>query len=136
MTQSESERLARFLAHSGIASRRHAEELIAAGRVQVNGIVVTSQGTRIHPERDEVRVDGTVVQQATEHVYVLLHKPVGYVCTMHDPQRRPTVLDLLPAEWCRAALPRPPWRPCTEASSSPKATGEPPRVTTPPPLPR
>ncbi len=96
--QGESERLARFLAHSGITSRRHAEELISAGRVQVNGIVVTSQGTRIHPGCDEVRVDGTVVREATEHVYVLLHKPVGYVCTMHDPQRRPTVLDLLPAE--------------------------------------
>ncbi len=89
--QGESERLARFLAHSGITSRRHAEELISAGRVQVNGIVVTSQGTRIHPGCDEVRVDGTVVREATEHVYVLLHKPVGYVCTMHDPQRRPTV---------------------------------------------
>ncbi len=93
--QGEGERLARFLAHSGIASLRHAEELISAGRVQVNGIVVTSQGTRIHPGRDEVRVDGTVVRQATEHVYVLLHKPVGYVCTVHDPQRRPTVLDRL-----------------------------------------
>jgi len=98
MTQSEGERLARFLAHSGIASRRHAEALIAAGRVQVNSIVVTSQGTRIRLGQDEVRVDGTVVHQAPEHVYVLLHKPMGYVCTMRDPQRRPTVLDLLPAE--------------------------------------
>ena len=98
MTQLEAERLARFLAHSGIASRRHAEALIAAGRVQVNGVVVTSQGTRVRPGQDEVRVDGKAVHQAIEHVYVLLHKPVGYVCTMHDPQRRPTVLDLLPAE--------------------------------------
>jgi len=98
MKQQEGERLARFLAHSGIASRRHAEALIAAGRVQVNGIVVTSQGTRVRPGQDEVRVDGTVVHKAPEHVYVLLHKPEGYVCTMHDPQRRPTVLDLLPAE--------------------------------------
>jgi 23S rRNA pseudouridine2605 synthase len=96
-SEGEAERLARFLAHSGIASRRHAEELIAAGRVQVNGVVVTSQGTRIRPGQDEVRVDGKVVHQPTKHVYVLLHKPVGYVCTMHDPQRRPTVLDLLPA---------------------------------------
>ena len=96
--EGETERLARFLAHSGIASRRHAEALIAAGRVQVNGVVVTSQGTHIRPGQDEVRVDSTVVRQAPEHVYILLHKPVGYVCTMHDPQRRPTVLDLLPAE--------------------------------------
>jgi len=96
--EGEAERLARFLAHSGIASRRHAEALIAAGRVRVNGVVVTSQGTRIRPGQDEVRVDSTVVRQAPEHAYILLHKPVGYVCTMHDPQRRPTVLDLLPAE--------------------------------------
>ncbi len=98
MTPAEGERLARFLAHAGIASRRHAEKLIAGGHVQVNGIVVTSQGTRIHPERDEVRVDGKAVHEITRPVYVLLHKPVGYVCTVHDPQGRPTVLDLLPAE--------------------------------------
>jgi pseudouridine synthase len=98
MTPAEGERLARFLAHAGIASRRHAEKLIADGRVQVNGIIVTSQGTRIDPERDEVRVNGQTVHEITRPVYVLLHKPVGYVCTMHDPQGRPTVLDLLPAE--------------------------------------
>lgn len=98
MTPAEGERLARFLAHAGIASRRHAEKLIAGGRVQVNGIVVTSQGTRIDPEHDEVRVDGQIVHEITRPVYVLLHKPVGYVCTVHDPQGRPTVLDLLPAE--------------------------------------
>jgi pseudouridine synthase len=94
----EGERLARFLARAGVASRRHAEKLIAGGRVQVNGIVVTSQGTRIDPERDEVRVDGQTVHEITRPVYVLLHKPVGYVSTVRDPQGRPTVLDLLPAE--------------------------------------
>jgi len=98
MTQAEGERLARFLAHAGIASRRHAEKLIAGGHVQVNGVVVTSQGTHVHPERDEVLVDGKAVHETTRHVYILLHKPVGYVCTMQDPQGRPTVLDLLPAE--------------------------------------
>ncbi|MBV9230747.1 MAG: rRNA pseudouridine synthase [Chloroflexi bacterium] len=92
------ERLARFLAHAGIASRRHAEELIAAGRVQVNGSVVTAQGTRIDPIHDSVSVDGKVVQAAVKYVYLLLHKPVGYVSTAHDPQGRPTVLDLLPRE--------------------------------------
>ncbi len=96
--QSTGERLARFLAHAGIASRRHAEELIAAGRVQVNGDTVTTQGTRIQPDRDSVLVDGKPVRATTRHVYLLLHKPVGYVTTAYDPQSRPTVLDLLPAE--------------------------------------
>jgi 23S rRNA pseudouridine2605 synthase len=98
MTQQEGERLARFLAHAGLASRRHAEELIAAGHVQVNGITVTAQGTRINPEHDRVTVDGKPVHVPTRHVYILLHKPVGYVTTASDPQGRPTVLDLLPAE--------------------------------------
>jgi pseudouridine synthase len=93
-----SERLARFLAHAGIASRRHAEEMIAAGRVQVNGVTVTTQGTRIDPAHDRVSVDGKHVQATTQHVYILLHKPVGYISTAHDPQGRPTVLDLLPSE--------------------------------------
>jgi pseudouridine synthase len=92
------ERLARFLAHAGIASRRHAEALITAGRVQVNGVTITAHGTHIHPERDEVLVDGKPVRPSTRQVYLLLHKPVGYVTTAHDPQGRPTVLDLLPAE--------------------------------------
>src|SRR5689334_2094505 len=93
----QEERLARFLAHAGVASRRHAETLIAEGRVQVNGMPVTTQGTRIDPLHDRVSVDGKLIQGATKHVYVLLHKPVGYVTTAHDPQGRPTVLDLLPA---------------------------------------
>jgi pseudouridine synthase len=92
------ERLARFLAHAGVASRRHAEELIAAGRVQVNGATITTQGVRIHPERDHVSVDGKPVQALVQHVYVLLHKPAGYLSTVKDPHGRPTVLDLLPSE--------------------------------------
>jgi len=98
MTQQEGERLARYLAHAGIASRRHAEELIAAGRVQVNGLTVTTQGARVDPEHDKVSVDGKPVAAPARHVYILLHKPVGYVTTAHDPQGRPTVLDLLPPE--------------------------------------
>jgi pseudouridine synthase len=94
----EDTRLARFLAHAGVASRRHAEELIAVGRVQVNGITVTTQGTRINPAQDHVSVDGKPVSAPAKHVYILLHKPVGYISTAHDPQRRPTVLDLLPPE--------------------------------------
>jgi 23S rRNA pseudouridine2605 synthase len=90
------ERLARFLAHAGIASRRHAEELIASGHVQVNGVVVTTQGVRIDPVHDRVCVDGKRVDALTSHIYLLLNKPVGYVCTAYDPQGRPTVLELLP----------------------------------------
>jgi 23S rRNA pseudouridine2605 synthase len=96
--QQEGERLARFLAHAGIASRRHAEDLIAAGRVQVNGVAVTTQGMRIDPARDRVTVDGQSVTTHTRPVYILLHKPAGYVTTAHDPHGRPTVLDLLPMD--------------------------------------
>ena len=96
--QNSGERLARFLAHAGITSRRHAEALIAAGHVQVNGVIVTTQGTRINPDTDTVFVDGKPVHSTSKHVYLLLHKPAGYVTTSHDPQGRPTVLDLLPAE--------------------------------------
>lgn len=100
MTQQpqEGERLARYLAHAGVASRRHAEILIEAGRVRVNGQVVTTQGARIDPEHDSITVDGKPVQLNTKPVYILLHKPAGYVSTASDPQKRPTVLDLLPPE--------------------------------------
>jgi 23S rRNA pseudouridine2605 synthase len=100
MTQQplEGERLARYLAHAGIASRRHAEILIEAGRVRVNGQAVTTQGARIDPERDSVMVDGKLVQSTTKLVYILLHKPIGYISTANDPQKRPTVLDLLSPE--------------------------------------
>jgi pseudouridine synthase len=94
----QGERLARFLAHAGVASRRHAEELIAAGRVQVNGVTVTSQGVRIDATTDHITVDGKLIKAVAEHVYLLLNKPTGYVSTARDPQGRPTVLDLLPSE--------------------------------------
>lgn len=96
MTQQEGERLARFLAHAGVASRRHAEELIAAGRVSVNGTVVTTQGTRIDPGNDIITVDGAPVSASSHIVYIMLHKPAGYLTTASDPQGRPVVLDLLP----------------------------------------
>nr|BBH94348.1 hypothetical protein KTA_25470 [Thermogemmatispora argillosa] len=99
------ERLARFLAHAGVASRRRAEALIFSGRVQVNGQTVTTPATRIDPERDAVTVDGQPVQaQASGHLYLMLHKPAGYVSTVSDPQGRPTVLDLLPADLRRQRL--------------------------------
>jgi 23S rRNA pseudouridine2605 synthase len=97
MIEPAGERLARFLAHAGVASRRHAEDLIAAGRVQVNGVTIREQGTRINPERDVVLVDDKVIQASSQQVSILLHKPVGYLSTVSDPHGRPTVLDLLPA---------------------------------------
>ena len=96
--QDSGERLSRFLAHAGIASRRRADALIAAGRVQVNGVRVTEQGTRINPDIDLILVDNKPVRATSRRVYLLLNKPVGYVCTARDPQKRLTVLDLLPPE--------------------------------------
>lgn len=98
MIQPTEERLARFLAHAGVASRRHAEILIASGRVQVNKITIREQGSRIDPQRDIIQVDGKIVQMSKQQIYILLHKPVGYLSTVDDPLGRSTVLDLLPAE--------------------------------------
>ncbi len=95
---SQPERLQKFLARAGVASRRHAEELILAGRVRVNGQPVTQLGTKINPQTDTVSVDGRPVQPPATRAYVLLHKPAGVVTTAHDPQGRQTALDLLPSE--------------------------------------
>jgi pseudouridine synthase len=94
------ERLQKYLARAGIASRRHAEELIEMGVVSVNGAVIRELGTRVDPDTDEVRVRGRVVRlPRAAPLYILLNKPRETVTTAHDPQGRRTVLDLLPAEW-------------------------------------
>jgi 23S rRNA pseudouridine2605 synthase len=88
------ERLQKVLARAGIASRRASEELIEAGRVRVDGRVVTELGTRVDSRRARIEVDGQrIVREAP--VYVVLHKPRGVVSTMRDPQGRPTVRELL-----------------------------------------
>jgi 23S rRNA pseudouridine2605 synthase len=89
-------RLQRFLARAGVASRRGSEDLMTAGRVSVNGVVVMELGSKVDPATDEVRVDGEVVRLADGAAYFALNKPVGYVTTMKDPQGRPTVADLFP----------------------------------------
>ncbi|HEU0265407.1 MAG TPA: pseudouridine synthase [Geobacterales bacterium] len=89
------ERLQKILAKAGVASRRKGEELIVAGRVSVNGIVVTELGSSADPELDTIAVDGKPVQRESELFYILLNKPVGYVTTLSDPQGRPVVTDLV-----------------------------------------
>ncbi|MGC9157824.1 MAG: pseudouridine synthase [Terracidiphilus sp.] len=86
------ERLQKILAQAGVASRRHAEELIAQGRVQVNGKVVTEQGTKADASRDHIRVDGKLIEGAERLRYFVLNKPKGYVTTVSDPEGRPTVM--------------------------------------------
>lgn len=88
-------RLQKILSAAGIASRRAAEVLIQEGRVTVNGETVTALGTKADPDLDDVRVDGRRVKPAPRRRYILLYKPRGYITSRSDPQRRPTVIDLL-----------------------------------------
>jgi 23S rRNA pseudouridine2605 synthase len=86
------ERLQKILSQAGVASRRRAEEMIVAGRVMVNGQVVTQLGSKADPDRDHIRVDGKLLHGAERHRYFLLNKPKGYVTTVSDPEGRPTVM--------------------------------------------
>ena len=85
-------RLQKYMAECGVASRRRAEEMIAAGQVRVNGQVVTQMGAQVE-EGDEVRVDGKLIRPEAEKRYVLYHKPAGEVTTVSDPEGRACVLD-------------------------------------------
>jgi 23S rRNA pseudouridine2605 synthase len=89
------ERLQKILSKAGVSSRRAAEKMIAEGRISVNRFIVTGPGTKADPEKDEIRVDGKLVSLETERIYLMLHKPQGYVTTLSDPQGRPIVTDLL-----------------------------------------
>ncbi|MDR1302538.1 MAG: rRNA pseudouridine synthase [Treponema sp.] len=90
-------RLQVYLAHAGAASRRAAEKLISAGRVSVNGSVVSVLGTKVFPG-DAVCIDGVAVYPESKRYYLALHKPQEYLCSAADPQGRPLVLELLPQE--------------------------------------
>ena len=96
------ERLQKFLARCGVASRRAAEDIIRAGRVKVNGVVVATLGAKVDPQKDVVRVDGRRVRPpAAAPVTLMLHKPSGYVSTTRDPQGRRVVTELVGGQWGR-----------------------------------
>lgn len=89
------ERLQKYMARCGVASRRHCEKIINQGRVEVNGEIVVEMGVKINPFMDVIRVDGRIILPEEERVYILLNKPSGYITSVTDPQGRPTVLDLI-----------------------------------------
>ena len=89
------ERLQKVLANAGVASRRKCEELILAGKVKVNGKVVTELGTKVDAEKDKIEYNGKQINKVDKYVYILLNKPIGYVTTMNDQFNRDTVMDLV-----------------------------------------
>jgi len=89
------QRLQKILSAAGIASRRAAEDYIVQGRVSVNGQTVTALGSKADPDTDDIRVDGRRIKTAQRRLYILMYKPRGYITSRSDPQRRPTVIDLL-----------------------------------------
>lgn len=96
MTEPDGVRLQKVLAAAGVASRRAAENLIARGRVEVDGEVVRTQGLRVDPRTAVIRVDGVRIPPPREHRYLALNKPPGVLSAMSDPHGRPTVVDYLP----------------------------------------
>jgi 23S rRNA pseudouridine2605 synthase len=93
------ERLQKLIATAGLASRRHAEAMITAGEVTVNGKVITELGTKADPARDHIKVRGRLINpllEAREKVYILLNKPRGYLSSVADPEGRPLVTELVP----------------------------------------
>lgn len=89
------ERLNKFLAHAGLGSRRHCDDLIISGRIKVDGEVVRELGIRVDPASARVEIDNQPIH-AERHVYWLVNKPIGYLSTNHDPDGRPRVVDLVP----------------------------------------
>ena len=87
------ERLQKILAHAGVASRRHAEEMISNGRVSVNGHIVTELGSKADAAEDVIKVDGKKLRSPQRHVYILLNKPKNVMSTSSDPEGRPTVVE-------------------------------------------
>ena len=89
------ERLQKYLANCGVASRRKCEEYIKQGKIKVNGEIVTELGTKINPEKDIIEFENKKIKQNLKNIYILLNKPIGYVTTTDDQFGRDTVLDLV-----------------------------------------
>src|SRR5882757_7645343 len=89
------ERLQKIISAAGIASRRKAEPYITGGLVSVNGKIITELGSKADLEHDHIRVNGKLLREVERHVYLLMNKPKNYVTTLSDPQKRPTVMQLL-----------------------------------------
>lgn len=92
----EGERLQKVMAWAGVASRRRCEDLIRAGRVRVNGVVVTDPALRVHLEQDRIEVDGRILDLSPSFHYYMLYKPRGYLSTVRDPHADRTVMELVP----------------------------------------
>ncbi|MGB9765108.1 MAG: pseudouridine synthase [Candidatus Saccharicenans sp.] len=86
----------KFLAQAGVASRRQADCLVQEGRVRINGQLVTRLGIKVDENKDRIEVDGRPISLSADQVYLLLNKPPGYIVTADDPQKRKTVMELIP----------------------------------------
>ena len=89
------ERLQKYMASCGVASRRKCEELILSGKVKVNGILVNELGAKVDPENDTIEYDGKIISKEEKKIYIMLNKPEGYICSAKDEKDRKTVLDLV-----------------------------------------
>src|SRR5688572_16283559 len=88
-------RLQKYIAHSGVTSRRKAEEMILQSRVKVNGFIVKKLGTKVNPEKDLIEVDNKRIELESKRLYIMLNKPEGYVTTLKDEHNKKVVLDLI-----------------------------------------
>ena len=89
------ERLQKYMARAGVASRRKCEELIRKGCVKINGRIITDMGIKVDPDVDIIQVNGKVIKPTEKKIYILLNKPVGYITSVKDQFNRPTVMDLI-----------------------------------------
>lgn len=92
------ERLQKYMASCGVASRRKSEEIILEGKVKVNGVLVTELGIKVNPLNDEIEYDGKIITKEEKKVYIMLNKPEGYISSVKDEKGRATILDIVKVE--------------------------------------